>query len=415
MIFVKNNLQSIVWGAFAVSLYAIAEYIFSFPMVVHCVIRASLLFIFYRGVTKYAPRKSIDSVGYKLVVCFVGWLLLGFFRACTVAEGYWVWKHVMLTLFLTPFYIIIFLASNPSWLQGVYRLFWRYYLPLVIIGFVFFRNPNVLNYLPYSTLLLFWGVIPKSKRLLLLVIVGVFFVFQEQRNDLIKMIVGTTFGVFIFQYRRLIPKWTIKVVHLFLLIMPVVLLFLATLGVFNIFNMDEYIDRDLTRNTKQISTGKEHEDNLKADTRTFLYENVFYTMDKYDAWIIGRSPAYSDEGLTWIESGRDEVTGLVGRYGNEVQILNLLLWYGVVSVILYFVLYIRASYLAIYCSRSIFMKIVGLYIAFLWMWAFVWEVSIFATFFMFNILFLGVGFSEKFREMSDQDFQLWAKGIFSKH
>ena len=59
--------------------------------------------------------------------------------------------------------------------------------------------------------------------------------------------------------------------------------------------------REIMKLKAKGSDGQYYKDNLKADTRTAIYENVFYTMNKYNAWITGRSPAFGDEdhcGLT---------------------------------------------------------------------------------------------------------------------
>lgn len=228
---------------------------------------------------------------------------------------------------------------------------------------------------------------------------------------MIKMLVASAIALSISYSGKIIPSWFFKCIHAVLLVLPIVLLSLGVSGKFNVFKMDEYIKGNYELKAKG-SDGQYYKDNLKADTRTAIYENVFYTMNKYNAWITGRSPAFGDEGPLWVDRGKDETTKLIGRYGNEVGILDILLWYGLIGVILFFLMYIRASYLAIYKSRSIYMKGIGIYTAFLWTWSFIWEKPLFETFFMMNIIFLGVCFSQPFRMMTNKDMQQWVKGIF---
>ena len=240
-----------------------------------------------------------------------------------------------------------------------------------------------------------------------------FFVTQEQRNDAFKMLMAGFIGFSITYFAKIIPLWLIKLTHALLLLLPIVFLITGFLGIFNPFNMDEYIKGDVTREVKNES-GENYNENLKADTRTFIYTNVSYTMDLYDAWIMGRSPAYGDEGPIGMASDIDNETHLRGRYGNEVQIMNILLWYGLIGCVLYFLMYARASFLAIYRSKSMIMKGIGIYVAFLWMWSFIWEITKFEVFFMMNIAFLGVCFSKKYREMTDEYFKQWVFEIFYK-
>jgi hypothetical protein len=188
---------------------------------------------------------------------------------------------------------------------------------------------------------------------------------------------------------------------------------LALSGIFNVFRMEDYIKE--THTSTRIENGVLIEENLTSDTRTFIYENIFYTLNKNDAWIMGRTPAFGDEGIlrsgNWEDIGSYK-TGIRERYGNEVQIMNLLLWYGIVGCALYFLMYLRASYLAIFKSRSRFMQAIGIYTAFLWTWAFVWEVSNIEIYFMMNIIMLGICYSKVFRTMDDNEFKNWTKGIF---
>lgn len=152
---------------------------------------------------------------------------------------------------------------------------------------------------------------------------------------MIKMLVASVIGLSISYSGKIIPSWFFKCIHAVLLVLPIVLLSLGVSGKFNVFKMDEYIKGNYELKAKG-SDGQYYKDNLKADTRTAIYENVFYTMNKYNAWITGRSPAFGDEGPLWVDRGKDETTKLIGRYGNEVGILDILLWYGLIGVILFF-------------------------------------------------------------------------------
>ena len=257
--------------------------------------------------------------------------------------------------------------------------------------------------------MLFFILIPNHRKWLLFAIILFYFSALEQRNDMIKILIVSTIGFSISYLYQIIPQWSIKLAHLIFLIAPIILLGLAVNGTFNIFKMDDYIQGDYEQ--KINTTEGVEDDDLKADTRTFIFQNVFYTMEKYNAWILGRSPALGDEGVDdfW---GVDEETKMIGRYGNEVGIMDILLWYGLIGVIIYFFIYVRASYLAIYKSKNRFAKGIGLYVAFLWMWAFVWEKPMFDTFFMMDLVLLGLCFSTKFRQFSDAEMGEWVTGIF---
>ena len=409
------NMQNAIRAGLGVMIVFMFSYLFGLATFINWGLISLLFCYFYFAAKRYVCVNDIDKVGFVFVIAFLCWISFEFVRAFVYSEGYWMWKNVVNSLLGMSIFVVVFLAVSPLWLQGIYKIFFKNYLWLVGLAIIFTpaHNPNVLNYLPYSTLLLFWKYIPLKKRYFLLALVMLFFVTQEQRNDAFKMFMAGFIGFSITYFAKIIPLWLIKLTHALLLLLPIVFLITGFLGIFNPFKMDEYIKGDMTREVKNES-GENYNDNLKADTRTFIYTNVSYTMDLYDAWIMGRSPAYGDEGPMGVASDIDNETHLRGRYGNEVQIMNILLWYGLIGCVLYFLMYARASFLAIYRSKSMIMKGIGIYVAFLWMWSFIWEITKFEVFFMMNIAFLGVCFSKKYREMTDKDFRQWVLGIFYK-
>lgn len=406
------DFQKVIWAGFWVQLIVFIFNLLPLPEPLLWLAWSAELIIFIFALVYFSKRIEIDKTGFRLISLFILWLLIEIIIASTHANGYWIWKFVIRSLFTVCFYVIIWLAAYPPFLNGILRLFWKYYLPLVGISFIFFSRPNTLNYLPYTFLLLFLPLIPQKKAIRLLGIVLIFFLFEEQRNDKIKIIVLLLIALAIYYFSVKILKQLAGIGSVVLMFLPFLLLYLGVIGVFNIFKMDEYIKGDITVKVTNAS-GEVVDDNLKADTRTFIYQNVFYTMNKYDAWLMGRSPAFGDEGIEGYFPEFDPVSGLRGRYGNEVQVLNLLLWYGLVAVFLYFLMYFRACYLAIFRSKSKFMVGIGLYVSFLWAWAFVWEVANFEIYFMMNIALLGVSYSKSFRRMTDRDFKLWVGNIFS--
>lgn len=404
------HIRNASWALIAVM---IAYMIFNFlklPEVFSWVYRGIILIILYANLNKLVNLNEIDKTGLYLTFTFIAWLLFGFIRATFHADNYWVWKSVIIAFFMSLFYVVIILSTNIELIKRYYSLYWILFIPLVILSFISDGNPLLLNYVPYSTLMLFFALVPPKKKWLLIGIVLLFYISHFQRNDLIKILVASFTGISIGYFYQFVPKWSIRLVHFSLLIAPIVLLLLAISGTFNVFKMDEYISGE---HTQEISTSEGIvEDDLLGDTRTFIYENVFATMETYDAWLLGRSPAFGDEGVDnfW---GIDEVTGVKGRFGNEVGVMDILLWYGIIGVVIYFLIFVRASYLAIYNSRSRFVKAIGLYVAFLWVWAFVWEKPLFETFYMMDLILIGLCFSNKLRQLNDNEIEYWVRGIFN--
>lgn len=407
----KNALKLTSWSLFIVMVGYVVMALLNLPEPFMWTYRGIVIVILYFFIGKTVQRKQVDTIGFWLVVAFIIWQVISFIRALNYVEGYWLWKYILLNLLTTSFYIVILVATNTDVIYYYLRLYWKYLIPLLLLSFLQRQSPSMLNYVPFAVLMIFVGIVPRQKRPWLLAVTILYFIFENQRNDMVKILLTTMIGLGFGYFYRAIPRWTIKLVHLAFLITPFVLINLAVDGKFNIFKMDEYITGDYTQ---EVTTAEGlEEENLKGDTRTFIYRNVFATMEKYDAWVMGRSTAFADEGVDdfW---GTDAVSGMRGRYGNEVGILDILLWYGLIGVGIYYLIYVRASYLAVYKSNNRYAKGVGLYVAFLWMWAFIWEKPLIETFFMMDLVLLGLCLSARFRSMSDQEIAYWLRNVFYK-
>jgi hypothetical protein len=411
----NNNLKYINRVGFAllgVMLRILLGNLFHFPEPLNWVIELLILYVLFTNFKRYNIGIVMDRPGYCLTVLLMGWFFIGFLRGANYAEGYWMWKGVANQLLLTFFYFVIVVSTDIKVVHRYFYLYFLLFVPMVVVSYLIDGTPLYLNYVTYTTLMLFVGLIPKKQRIFLIGIVFFFFLNNFQRNDLAKIMVTSLIGIAFSFFYIAIPKWSIKLAHFFLLSLPIVLLFLATTGGVNVFKMDEYIKGDY-KQTVRTSAGVEEED-LTIDTRTFIFENVFYTMNRYDAWIFGRSTAFGDEGLIGGMGELNHETGLKGRFGNEVGIMDILLWYGIVGVVIYFLIYVRASYVAIYRSANRYSKAVGLHVAFLWAWSFIWEKPVFENFFMMDLILLGLCFSKSFRGMTDAEVGIWVRAIFVK-
>ena len=83
------------------------------------------------------------------------------------------------------------------------------------------------------------------------------------------------------------------------------------------------------------------------------------------------------------------------------------------GAIVFFVFY-KATYLAVNKSNNIFIKIVGLYVAFRWMFAWVEDFSFFNLANLYLWISIGMCFSYSFRTMSNKELVYWLWGILDK-
>jgi hypothetical protein len=231
------------------------------------------------------------------------------------------------------------------------------------------------------------------------------------RSNLIKFAIPFLFGL-LYYIRNILSNKILNTTRLIFLFMPIGLLFLAISGVFNVFKLDEYLGEQKIK-AKSIS-GEVTEENLTADTRTFLYIEVIESAIKNDYIFFGRTPARGNDSEYFGDFAfRELKTGKHERGSNEVSILNIFTWLGIVGVFLYFLVFIKATYLAINESSNFFIKLIGLNISFRWTYGFVEDFSRFDLSNIFLWLMIGMCFSESFRQMTNAEMKQWIREIFT--
>lgn len=218
------------------------------------------------------------------------------------------------------------------------------------------------------------------------------------RSNIIKIAFSTAL-LLVYYFRNYIGQRLLRIVQFGLFFIPLVFLSLAITGQYNLF-------KDFSGDEGYYISNRngDLEVNNRADTRTFLYVEVFSSLNNSGHWLIGEgsSGKYQSEYFDYLEDNR-------GRYGSEVGILNILLYHGIVGVVIYFLVLFAVSTIAIKRSNNVLAKMLGLFIAFRWTFAFVEEFTQFDLNFYFFWLAIGLVSSASFRSMSDNDIKNYIK------
>ena len=77
-----------------------------------------------------------------------------------------------------------------------------------------------------------------------------------------------------------------------------------------------------------------------------------------------------------------------------------------------FLIFYQATNLAVNYSNNIFSKIIGIFIAFRWAFAWVEDINNFYIQYVYLWIFIGFCYSENFRKMTDNQMKDWVLGIF---
>lgn len=345
-----------------------------------------------------------------VIILFSVWMGLGIVRGIFVAENYWEWKHLTFSsqaLFLP---LIGLAYTNSRLAQNSISIWLKYSLPLFIVYAILLIRPSSFGY--YLSPIILLGILfpflsIKWRVLTIVLMVIVLLTFVEARSSAIKSAVILLIILFYF-LRILHNTWVLNALNLFLYITPILLLVLGVTGIFNIFNMSDYI-------------GENSENRgVLADTRSFIYEEQIASAINNNYVLFGRSPARGfDSVFGEVITQMLEDTGNTRgghlkneRFSCEVLFLNIFNYLGLTGVILYSLIYFQASYLALKKSNNLIVKMIGLYIAFRWAYGWVEDFNRLDIMNLTLWLLIGMAFSNEFRKMSNKQIGNWVNGLF---
>ncbi len=345
------------------------------------------------------------------VLLYLLWNIICIIRGAFAAEIYWDWKALIGNAMILMLPAIAYSATNLILTQTLLSFYVKFVLPLFIL-FAFIINTDAWGFylMPMSLLLLFIPALTNKQRmLLLLVVVVVILSDTAARSNILKFTVPILMLMFYYLRNTILIK-TLEAVRITLFIAPIILLILGVTGLFNIFKIQDYLKNDITVVGNDWD-GERKELSMTEDTRTFLYEEVLQSAKRNDYILFGRTPARGNDSMTFglIEF---EWTGRYERLTNEIGVANVFTWTGLVGVIIYFLMFYQAAYLAVNRSNNIFAKILGVYLSFRWLWSWVEDYNTFSINYLMIFIIIGLCISDSFRKRSDKEIMIWARGIF---
>ena len=379
------------------------SYIFSFAIV--------LLIPYMKR--RYNP--DFVSKDYTIVKWYLIWMaVMGVGRGLFVADNYWEYKNLVNGTLscLVPAFVYVF---NPTVQQRFYRTWMKYCIPLFFLFFLWAITPGEVNFYlgPVFVAGCFWPYLTKKWKIMIGILLAYMLVADlGGRSQVLKAALAIGFSLLCI-YRRFVSEKMLKLAHWSCYIGAIVLVVLGITGVFNIFtdmssNEGKYVE-------KKVVDGQVVEDDLSADTRTFIYIEVLQSALKNDYVLCGRSLARGNDSMTFGSYNAEDLhTGRYERYGNELCHLNIFTWLGLIGMVLHSLIYLRSSWLAMYRSNSYYLKLIGVFIAVHWAYGWVEDTT---KFDILNISLwsaISMGLCAQFRAMTDEEFINWFRGIFKK-
>jgi len=369
-----------------------------------------MLFWWYSGINFLTTKKQRSLM--KPLTIYIMWNLIAIVRGVFVADDYWTWKGLIGNAFALLLPGVAFIITNPHISQLLLKTYIKYALPIILV-FVVFMKPVYYEYVLIIMVVMFafWPFLKrKYKFLFFCAILLLLFSDLTARGTIIKATFSILIVIF-FYLCKYLPRFTFSILHKIIMILPIIFLFTAYLGFFNPFELDSYIDIEITVEKKKMD-GTIVEEDLRGDSRSDLYIEVINSAINNSYILIGRTPARGND--TEKFQNISKITGKRERGSNEAAILNVFTWTGIIGVILYFILFFHASHLAVNRSNNIISKLLGLMLAFRWLYSWVSDENQFHLVYFSIFLLVGLCYSSQFRAMTNEEFFYWIRGIFSK-
>lgn len=339
--------------------------------------------------------------GQKIVLVYdflILWILISFMRSLLQFNSPGEIKEFLFSnyLGLSLFPILFFIAGiNPGYFFPINRAISFYVFAAGLISVVF------INYFEFQLFLLlpvFYVILTiplrnvGGKVFIILISISIIIVSFTNRAGLLRILISyCILGVYYLMHSVRINKRMLKVLIFIVLMIPVVSLFLGIKGesVFQIV-----LGEDINEYSQM---------NPYADTRTFLYYEVFQDLRLNKAFLFGKglNAGYASDAFQ-----------TYSRQVVEVGFLQILLKTGIIGVILYVWVIFSAVFKALGRSKSLFSKALGILLAGYILILFIENIVAYNLLNVIVWTIVGLCHSQSFRNLDDKEIKnLFRQGL----
>ena len=349
-----------------------------------------LLFILFSYIKSNIDYIKYNYNGIAWIIIFSVFNIIMIIRSLMNSDSYWTYKEILVNTGPTLFiYLFIFLTKEINLFKNILRFILRYYL---IASSLFIYNSTIANTgrIMCNTIPLIYYFSKKYKWIIIIFVIYSLTISFEARAWVLRAVFGLCIGLYYLFSRKYHQKFIhiYKPIFFLLLFLSLTFSYLGYKGVFNVFNMKDYLE---SYNIRKENT---------VDTRSFLYVLVQNKLEKDDSVIngVGIGVSYWDEFQA--DTGIYEIDTM-GRTSTESGLLNMYLWGGLLGAFLFSMLFWTSAYYGIFKSRNNICKLIGLYIMFRWVISFVDEPNTWVCSNIMMYLFMGFCLNKRIRNMND--------------
>lgn len=357
------------------------------------------------------------------IKCFLIWVTVSAVYGFFMADYYWDYKLLLNNLMIYLMGLSFFFLSIPENILQISQR-WCYFAIVAfwfILPFMQFEAPG--KFLaPFAFFLLFWPFYTTKWKFIVIFFSLAIIIYGSlgARSTVVRFSFSFITSI-IFLMMNQISLNVIKKITYLLMISPCILFILGISGIFNIWNFNHYLGNEEILVKGSFSTTEKDavKENLKTDTRTFLYEETILSAVKNNYVIQGRSLSrgYDSPFFSWMIDfqlyGTQYHKG--ERPSSEVAILNIFTYMGLIGVFLYGFIFFSAIRNVFQNANNKCLYIIAMYVAFRWTFAWMEDFTRFDLNNLYLWVMISMCFSPYFLQMSDDDFKIWASNIFQPY
>lgn len=335
----------------------------------------------------------------------------GFWNIITPSDGYAMAGTAVFFCFLFPQFIFL---SQPKTLSIILRSFLGVGLLLCLVSYffpptdVYMRAPHNASFVNFFILCVPF-VKKKWKITILFFAILVALIDTNRRSILVNEAFCFSMMLTWFMLKR---KHIRRIFYVLLIAAPMVFLYLGLSGKFNLFEfMNEYSEK---MNKKEDTDEEEVEQprSLFVDSRTGIYLDVIGGLEEHNAYIFGLGYlGRTKTSLSDVNNGY-YILYRYGRLDSESGMLNYVQTGGLIGLLLYGLFLIIASFKGTFRSENNLMKMVGLFVAFKFLYSFIEDKIQFDAHAFYIFLWVGMCYNKTFRSMTDQQIKLYLRRVF---
>lgn len=357
--------------------------------------------------------KNFDGILFirLFIIYYIVVLIRGLFGATSYTDWTVLFSNTIPLILIVHF--TLYIGAYQSSILSLIRTFLFYGIPLCIILYLIAGNdptPYGFSHMiaPISFMLFLTPYIGKKWRIIIFSVAIFSFMSDfENRSNLLNILLAfVILTSFIFRKVPLLFQ-AYKSIRAIALILPVLFLFLGISGVFNIFLVGDYLEAYNNQETRGTN------EDVLGDSRTGIYQDVFSQLQNDDSVIFGLGS--SGKVKSYLADYDDSNTLLKeGRRNSESGMLNYIQWGGLVGGLLYFLLFVKASYCGIYKSKNWLSKMLGMWLVYKGAFSFIEDPMFFSIGSIFIFFTISICLNKEFRLLSDSELRAIFSTMFNQ-